>query len=202
LLPITVFSRASRTFASHHPPSCSGINSPRLFTPTFDVHRVLSSKTTLMMPPRRMSQRLHLDVGPPQESTNNPSFHQPSTRNLPIITEDPEHPSFEDIPKVQHHQPAHISTTAIGPNQNSGSVSSTQTCRGAPCQSPLQAPSLVHMAQGDAELDQVQIHVWDEEAKEDEAATEEEELARVQEEIERIRRTGIHLEKTGYSPAH
>jgi hypothetical protein len=58
------------------------------------------------------------------------------------------------------------------------------------------------MAQGDAELDQVQIHVWDEEAKEDEAATEEEELARVQEEIERIRRTGIHLEKTGYNPAH
>jgi hypothetical protein len=44
------------------------------------------------------------------------------------------------------------------------------------------------MAQGDAELDQVQIHDWDEEAEEDEATTEEEEeLARVQQEIERLR---------------
>jgi hypothetical protein len=42
------------------------------------------------------------------------------------------------------------------------------------------------MAQRDAELDQVQIHDWDEEVEEDEAATEEEELARVQQEIERL----------------
>jgi hypothetical protein len=35
------------------------------------------------------------------------------------------------------------------------------------------------MVHGDAELDQVQILDWDEEAKEDEAAEEEEELARV-----------------------
>jgi hypothetical protein len=35
------------------------------------------------------------------------------------------------------------------------------------------------MAQEDAELDQVQIHDWDKEAEEDEAATEDEELARV-----------------------
>jgi hypothetical protein len=35
------------------------------------------------------------------------------------------------------------------------------------------------MAQGHADLDQVQIHDWDKEAKEDEATSEEEELARV-----------------------
>jgi hypothetical protein len=39
---------------------------------------------------------------------------------------------------------------------------------------------------GDAELDQVQIHDWDKEVKEDEATTEEEELARVQQKIERL----------------
>jgi hypothetical protein len=43
------------------------------------------------------------------------------------------------------------------------------------------------MAQGDAEINQVQIHDWDKEAEENKAATEEEELARVQQEIERLR---------------
>ncbi len=62
-----------------------------------------------------------------------------------------------------------------------------RTGEGAPRQSSPWAPSPVHMAQGDAELDQVQIHDWDEEAEEDEAAAEEEELARVQQEIERLR---------------
>jgi hypothetical protein len=42
------------------------------------------------------------------------------------------------------------------------------------------------MAQGDAELDQVQTYDSDEEAEEDEAAADEEELARVQQEIERL----------------
>jgi hypothetical protein len=37
LLVITIFSHASHASASHHPPSCSGINSPWLFTPTFYV---------------------------------------------------------------------------------------------------------------------------------------------------------------------
>jgi hypothetical protein len=36
------------------------------------------------------------------------------------------------------------------------------------------------MAQGNTELDQVQIHDWAEEAEENEATVEEEELARVQ----------------------
>jgi hypothetical protein len=40
--------------------------------------------------------------------------------------------------------------------------------------------------QGDVELHQVQIHDWDQEAKEDEASAEEEELARAQQEIERL----------------
>jgi hypothetical protein len=38
----------------------------------------------------------------------------------------------------------------------------------------------------DAELDQVQVQDWDEEAKEIEVAAEEEELNRVQQEIERL----------------
>jgi hypothetical protein len=123
LLAIIVFSRASRTFASHHPPSCSGINNSRLFTPTFGAHRVRSFKTILVMPLRRMDQHLHPDEGPPRESTNNPPLHQLSTQNLPTITEDPEHPTFGDIPEVQLHQLAHISTTMAGPNQNSGAAS-------------------------------------------------------------------------------
>jgi hypothetical protein len=131
-----------------------------------------------MMPLKRMSKHLHTDKGPPQESTNDPSLHQLSIQNLPTITEDPEHPTFRDIPKVQLHQPAHISTNMVGPSQYIGTASSTQTNGGALRQSPPQAPSPVHMAQGDAELDQVQIQDWDEEADEDEAAVEEE-LARV-----------------------
>jgi hypothetical protein len=39
---------------------------------------------------------------------------------------------------------------------------------------------------GDAELDQIQVQDWDEEAGEIEAATKEEELIRVQREIERL----------------
>jgi hypothetical protein len=164
----------------YHPPSCSGINSPRLFTPTFGAHRVPSSKTTLTMTPRRMSQHFHQDKGPPRESTNNnPPLHQPSTQNLPTIAEDPEHPTFGDMPEVQLHQPTHTSTTATGPSQNSGAASSTQTGRGARHQSPTRAPSPLHMVQGDAELDQVQIHDWGEETEEDKVAAEEE-LARVQ----------------------
>jgi hypothetical protein len=41
--------------------------------------------------------------------------------------------------------------------------------------------------QGEVELDQIQVHDWDEEAEEEEVAAEEEELARVQQEIERLR---------------
>jgi hypothetical protein len=47
--------------------------------------------------------------------------------------------------------------------------------------------SPVQDIQGNAELDQIQVQDWDEEAEEDKAAAEEEELARVQQEIERLR---------------
>jgi hypothetical protein len=134
----------------------------------------------------RMRQHLHPDEGLSREFTNNPPLRQPSTQNLSTIVEDPEHPTFGDIPEVQLDQPAHISATTAWPSQNSGAASSTQTAEGAPRQSPTQAPSPIHMAQGDTELDQVQIHDWDKETKEDEAAAEEEEVARVQEEIDRL----------------
>jgi hypothetical protein len=117
LLAITVFSSAFHTFASRYPPSCQGINSPQLFTATFGAHHFPSSKTTLTIPLRRMSEHLYLDEGPPQESTHNPSFHQSSTQNLHTIAKDPEHPTVEDIPEVQLLQLAHISTTVAGPSQ-------------------------------------------------------------------------------------
>jgi hypothetical protein len=122
------------------------------------------------MPPRRMSQHLQPDEGPPQESTNDP-FQQPSTQILPTITKGHEQPTFRDILEVHLHQPAHIST---------------QTSRGAPRQSPPRAPSSAQMAQGDAELDHIQAHDLDEEANEDKVVAKEE-LVRVQQEIERLR---------------
>jgi hypothetical protein len=106
---------------------------------------------------------------------------------LPTINEGPEQLTFGDIPEVQLHQPAHISTTAAGPSRNSGAASLAQTGRGAPHQSPSRAPSPMHMLSGNVELDQVQINNWHKEAEEDEVAVEEEELARVQQEIEMLR---------------
>jgi hypothetical protein len=54
------------------------------------------------MPPRKVSQRLHPDEGLPQTSDQNqPSFQQPSTQILPIITEAAEHLTFNNIPEVQ-----------------------------------------------------------------------------------------------------
>jgi hypothetical protein len=78
-------------------------------------------------------------------------------------------------------------TTVAGSSQNDGGGSSTQTNGGNPHQSPLRALSPVHVLQGDAEFDLIQVQDWDEEAEEDEAIMEEEELARVQQEIERLR---------------
>jgi hypothetical protein len=117
----------NHTSAFYHPPSCSGTNNPRLFTPTFGTHHVPSSKTTLAILPMRICQRFHPVEGPPRESTNYPPLHQPSTQSIPTITKDPEHPTFRDIPEVQLHQPAHISTTTTRPSQSSGAASSTQT---------------------------------------------------------------------------
>jgi hypothetical protein len=79
-----------------------------------------------------------------------------------------------------------MSATVVGSSQHGGGTSSTQTNGGDPRQSPPRAPSPVQDVQGDAELDQVQVQDWDEEAEQDKATAEEEELARVQQEIERI----------------
>jgi hypothetical protein len=76
-----------------------------------------------------------------------------------------------------------MSTTAVGSSQNGGGTRSIQTNGGALHQSPLWAPSLVQVIQGDIKLEQVQLQDWEEEAFEDKAA-EEEELLRVQQEIE------------------
>jgi hypothetical protein len=54
--------------------------------PTFGTHRARSSKTILTMPPRRVSQCLHLDEGLLQTfDQNQPPFQQPSTQTLPTI---------------------------------------------------------------------------------------------------------------------
>jgi hypothetical protein len=74
-----------------------------------------------------------------------------------------------------------MSITAAGSSRNDRGTSCTQTNGGDPRQ------SLVQDVQGDAELDQIEVQDWDEEAEEDEAATKEEDLTRVQQEIERLR---------------
>jgi nucleosome binding factor SPN SPT16 subunit len=80
-----------------------------------------------------------------------------------------------------------MSTTAAGSSQNGRGTSSTQTNGGDQRKSPLKALPPVQDVQGYTELDQIQVHDWDEEAEEAEATTEEEELARVQQKIERLR---------------
>jgi hypothetical protein len=67
----------------------------------FGVHRVLSSKTTLIMPLRRVSQRLHPDEGLLQTfDQNQPPPQQPSTQTLPAITKAAEL-TFDNILQVQ-----------------------------------------------------------------------------------------------------
>jgi hypothetical protein len=123
-----------------------------------------------MMPLRRTSQCLHLDEGAPQESTTHAPLHQPPAQILPTITEGTKHLAFGNILEVQ----LHTCTTATGSSQNGGAASSTQTSGGAPQQSPLQAPLRAQIIQGEAEPNQIQVHDWDEEAEEEEAAVEEE----------------------------
>jgi hypothetical protein len=63
----------------------------------------------------------------------------------------------------------------VGSSQNGGGANSTQTNGGDPHQSPPRVLSPVQVVQGDTEFDQIQVQEWNEEAEEDEAATEEEE---------------------------
>jgi hypothetical protein len=137
LLPfIVVLPLIFCTFTLVHLPPCSGINSLWLFIPTFGAHRVLSSKTTLTMPPRRFYQRLHSEEAPPQEPNNHRPLHQP-TQTLSTIDKVLEHPTLENIPEVELHQPTHPSTSAAGPSQANGVATSSHTTGGAPHQSPM-----------------------------------------------------------------
>jgi hypothetical protein len=57
-------------------------------------------KTTLTMPLRRISQRLHLDEALPTDP-NQPTFQQPPTQTLSTITKETEHPTFDSIQEIQ-----------------------------------------------------------------------------------------------------
>jgi hypothetical protein len=114
-------------------------------------------KTTLVMPPRRTSQRLLPDEGLPQTFDQNQiPFHQSPTQALLTIAEATEHPTFDNIPEIQLQQ-VNMSTTTAGSNQNGGGTSSTQTNGGAPLQSPSRAPSPVQVIQANAEFNQIQM---------------------------------------------
>jgi hypothetical protein len=131
---------------------------------------------TLTMPPRWFSQRLHPDEDMPQTSTLN----HPPTQILSIIAEGSEHPTFGDILEVEVlHSANNTSTTVVWSSQNIGGTSSTQTNGGTPNQSPLRAPLLIQVIQENAELEQIQVEDWEDEAYEDEVA-EKEELTWVQ----------------------
>jgi hypothetical protein len=134
------------------------------------------------MPPRRVSQRLHPNETPPQESIHHhPINHQPRT---------PHHRRWCGVPSIRRH-PQRAPPPA---NQHLHHRSKVKPrcyhlkpshCR-APCQSLPWAPSPIHTLPVDTEIDHIQINEWDEEAEEEAAATKEEELARDQQEIERL----------------
>jgi hypothetical protein len=104
LLSFTAVSLVSRTFAPCPSPSCSGTVSLRLFFSTFDVHRGLSSKTTLTMLLRRLSQRLHSAKGPliTHTSTN----HQPRP-SPPSSKRQNTQPSEIPLKRNSTNQPMH-----------------------------------------------------------------------------------------------
>jgi hypothetical protein len=143
--------------------------------PTFDAHRVQSSKTTLTIPPRRVSQCLHPDEGLLQTfDKNQPPLQQPSTQILPTITEAVE-PTFDNIPEVQLQQATMPATAAMASQSNEGDQHlNTNT---------LSPPSQVK--QGKTEFNQIEVHDWDE-VEEEEAEADESELIRIQQEIERL----------------
>jgi hypothetical protein len=113
-----------------------------------------------MMPPRRVSQRLHPDEGLPQTSDQNQlQFQQPSTQTLPTIIEAAENPTFDNIPEIQMQQ-VNIPTIAAGTSQSGGGEHYLNAIPPPP--PPLQVNP------GEAELNQIKIQDWDE-AEEDEA---------------------------------
>jgi hypothetical protein len=121
------------------------------------------------MPPRRVSQRLHPDETPPQESIIPPPNNQPPTQILPTIAKGAKHLAFGNIPEAHLYQPINTSTTTT---ESSHGISSQATA-GAPRLSLLRAPSPIHTFPRDVEFDHAQINDWDEEAKEEATTVEE-----------------------------
>jgi hypothetical protein len=129
----------------------------------------------MMMPPRRVSQRLHPNEGLLQISDQNqPPFQQSSTQILPTIAEATE-PTFDNIPEVQLQQAAISTTTTITSQSNEGDKHLNTN--------PLPPPSQVN--QGEAEFNQIEVQDWDL-VEEEEAEADESDLIRVQQEIERL----------------
>jgi hypothetical protein len=107
----------------------------------------------------------------PQTSTKN----HPPAQNLSTITEGLENMAFNDVPEVELQHPANnnASTMVAGSSHNLRCASSTQTNGGAPHQLPPRAPLPIQVIQENAELEQIQMEDWEDDA------VEEEELARV-----------------------
>jgi hypothetical protein len=144
--------------------------------PIFGAHHVPSSRTSLTIPPRWFSQRLHPDEDLPQCSAPN----NPPTHILSTIVEGLEHLTISDIPKIQlQHLANNTSTTANNTaSQNASGTSSTQTNGGGPHHFPQWTPSPIQVIQGDIEIEQVQVQDWEEEDFKEEVA-EDEELLKV-----------------------
>jgi hypothetical protein len=86
----------------------------------FGAHRVLSSKTTLMMPQRRVNQHLHPYEGLVETSDQNvPPLQQLSTQTIPTITEAVEL-TFHNILEVQLQQATMPTTTVVTSQGNRG----------------------------------------------------------------------------------
>jgi hypothetical protein len=119
--------------------------------PTFGAHRVPSSKTTLNMQPTRSSQHLHPDKGSPQ----------PTTQTLPTILE------------LQLQQ-IDMPTMAAGTSQTGVGTSSMQTNGDDQVINNPLPPPPSQVNQGEIDLDQIEIHDWDE-ADEAEAEAQEHE---------------------------
>jgi hypothetical protein len=128
LSAITIFVRSPRPSHLCLIHSCLGLIAFGYVVPTFGAYRVLSPKTTLVMPTRRASQHLHPDEGLPQ-ITDQILSHQPSTQVLPTIAKTSEQPTLDNATPTQH--PANMSTSA-GSSHIGGGDSSTQINAGAP----------------------------------------------------------------------
>jgi hypothetical protein len=157
-LPITCAWTFSLAFTSFTP-SSSGFNSPRLLNPNIWC-------------PRQGDEALHQTSAPPKTSQ---------------VTKGLEHIAFTDTQEVELQLAPNnnASTIAVGSSQNVRGTGSTQTNRGARCQSPPQAPWPSHDVQEHAKLEQLQVEDWEDTLSEDEVA-EEAKLARVQQVVKRL----------------